>query len=227
MKTKKTYQSNLENKKVLFFEIGVIFALAIALMAFEWSGTNRGNKNIIPKTGDIYIEELAPITNRDPDKIVEPPPPVISLIITPDFIDLDNPTVFPSFEGNENDIIRPVSVKEEQPDIDSNYIFNKAEEMPKYRGKEYKEFGRFIGQHLQYPVNAAENEIKGIVKVRFVINEKGDLVNAAVIRSVHHELDKEALRVVNLSEKWTPGKQHGKPVKVAFVFPIGFNLSRD
>jgi len=34
----------------------------------------------------------------------------------------------------------------------------------------------------------------------------------------------EALRVVNSSPRWTPGKQSGKPVKVIFTFPINFVL---
>ncbi|MDD3893125.1 MAG: energy transducer TonB, partial [Bacteroidales bacterium] len=33
-----------------------------------------------------------------------------------------------------------------------------------------------------------------------------------------------AVRVVQSSPKWTPGTQRGKPVRVAFTFPISFVL---
>ena len=54
------------------------------------------------------------------------------------------------------------------------------------------------------------------------INKKGDLVDAIVVRSVDPALDKEAIRVVMSSPKWTPGKQRGKEVEVLFTFPINF-----
>ena len=217
-------KASLEDKKFIFFEIGIIAALAIALTAFEWSGTSKTNKHLFAIRNDIYVDDLTPVTKQQEEKLIKPPLPVIDLVIAPDDASLPDQPELPSFEGKENERIKVVEPKEEKPILDS--IFIKAEEMPRYHGKSYKEFGKFISQHFRYPAIAAENGIKGIVRVRFIINEKGDLVNATIVRSVHEELDNEVLRVVNLSDKWTPGKQHGIPVKVAFVFPIGFDLTR-
>ncbi len=225
MKTKKYKKVNLENKKFLFFEIGIVLALIIALMAFEWSGKEKGKKNLFAITNDIYIDEITPVTKQKEENPVKPPPPVTILVITPDYVPLTEQLQLPSVEATESEGIVPREPKEEKPVTDNDYVFIRAEEMPKYHGKSYKEFGRFIGQQLHYPAHAAENGVTGIVKVRFIINESGNLVNATVVRSIHEELDNEALRVINLSDRWSPGKQHGKTVKVAFVFPIEFNLT--
>jgi len=45
-----------------------------------------------------------------------------------------------------------------------------------------------------------------------------------VVRGVDPALDKEAVRVVTSSPKWSPGRQRGKAVKVQFTFPINFVL---
>jgi protein TonB len=45
-----------------------------------------------------------------------------------------------------------------------------------------------------------------------------------VIKGVDPELDKEALRVINLLGKWTPAKMGGKPVNVWYSVPITFQL---
>ena len=36
MEVKKTEKANLENKKLLFLEIGMVVALAAVFVAFEW-----------------------------------------------------------------------------------------------------------------------------------------------------------------------------------------------
>ena len=83
---------------------------------------------------------------------------------------------------------------------------------------------KYIGQNLRYPEIAAENGISGRVIVQFAVNKVGTVVDAKVVRSVDPALDKEAIRVVMSSPKWTPGKQRGKAVKVLFTFPINFVL---
>ena len=45
-----------------------------------------------------------------------------------------------------------------------------------------------------------------------------------VVRGVDASLDKEALRVINKMDKWQPGKQGGKPVRVKYTLPIQFKL---
>ncbi len=102
-------------------------------------------------------------------------------------------------------------------------VFVVVEEMPEYPGGE-KALRTFIGQNLKYPVMAQERGIQGSVYVSFVITTEGKVTQAKIARAVNPELDKEALRVIKTMPQWTPGKQRGKPVAVAYTLPINFIL---
>lgn len=104
-------------------------------------------------------------------------------------------------------------------------IFYKVDEMPTFNGGDpAQEFRKYIAKNLRYPQSAAENGISGRVIVQFSVSEAGQVVDARVVRSVDPDLDKEALRLVNSSSRWSPGKNEGKPVKVMFTFPVNFVL---
>ena len=102
-------------------------------------------------------------------------------------------------------------------------VFEVVDQMPEYPGGQDSMLS-FIVKNVEYPATARQNEIAGKVFVGFVIDETGSVTNAKIIRGVDYDLDKEALRVVNLMEKWTPGKEKGKTVKVKYTLPINFAL---
>ena len=111
-----------------------------------------------------------------------------------------------------------------ETDTAEREIFYVVEDMPEFNGggDPAIEFRRFIAQNLQYPERAAANGIEGRVIVQFAVNSSGKVVDATVVRSVDPDLDKEALRVINSSPEWEPGRQKGKAVDVLFTFPINF-----
>ena len=59
----------------------------------------------------------------------------------------------------------------------------------------------------------------------FVVEKDGSITDAEVLKPVDPLLDAEALRIVNMMPKWTPGKQRGKEVRVRFTIPVTFRLS--
>jgi TonB family protein len=75
-----------------------------------------------------------------------------------------------------------------------------------------------------YPAEAHRNNIQGFVLVGFVIDVDGSVIDATVVRSIHPLLDAEALRVVNLSPKWSPGYIQGRPVKTRYILPLNFRF---
>ncbi|MFZ5941276.1 MAG: M56 family metallopeptidase [Bacteroidota bacterium] len=104
-------------------------------------------------------------------------------------------------------------------------LFYIVEEMPTFNGGDPSvEFRKYIAQNLIYPEIAKQNGIQGRVIVQFTVNSKGQAVDAVVVRSVDPSLDAEAVRVIEASPAWTPGKQRGKEVGVLFTFPINFVL---
>ena len=99
-----------------------------------------------------------------------------------------------------------------------------TEQMPQYPGGE-SELMNFVYKNLKYPESAIKNKIQGKVIVRFVITELGEVEKAEVVRSLQTECDKEAIRVIKLLPKFTPGKQNGKATKVWYTFPVVFKLN--
>lgn len=105
-------------------------------------------------------------------------------------------------------------------------LFYIVEDMPTFNGGEpATEFRKYIGQNLHYPESSSAAGISGRVIIQFAVNKEGNVVDAVVVRSVDPALDQEAVRVVMSSPKWTPGKQHGKEVKVLFTFPVNFVIN--
>ena len=91
-------------------------------------------------------------------------------------------------------------------------------------GGEKSAFSEWVNSQLQYPEIAKENGIQGRVTLQFTISADGSVTNVKVLRGVDPELDKEAVRVVSKSPKWTPGFIAGKPVDVDYTFPVIFHL---
>lgn len=103
-------------------------------------------------------------------------------------------------------------------------VYYICEVMPEYPGGDYSL--RFdLAKQIKYPEEASKKGIQGKVFVSFIVDEKGKIKDAKIARSVDPLLDKEALRVVSeLHKTWTPGKDKGKVVKVAYTIPVNFAL---
>ena len=86
---------------------------------------------------------------------------------------------------------------------------------------------KWVYQYVKYPKYAQENGIQGRVIVDFIIDEKGEVRDVKVSRSVHASLDEEALRVVSASPRWRPGRHHGKKVKTAMSVAVDFKLDKN
>ena len=79
----------------------------------------------------------------------------------------------------------------------------------------------FIRENLQYPNN--DTCVTGRVVAQFTVKEDGSIANARVIRGIHHDFDKEALRVINMMPKWKPGTKQGEVVDTEYTVPIMFS----
>lgn len=96
---------------------------------------------------------------------------------------------------------------------------------PQFQGGGPNEFTKWVNEHLKYPEIAKENGIQGRVTVQYTIDKQGRVTNVSVLRGVDPSLDKEAIRVVSSSPKWTPGKdEKGNPQDVSYTYPVIFQL---
>jgi TonB family C-terminal domain len=101
--------------------------------------------------------------------------------------------------------------------------FRAVEKMPSFPGGQTAMM-KFLAKNTQYPKEAAEKGIQGTVFVQFIVEKDGSIKEIKVIRGKHPLLDAEAVRVAKLMPKWIPGKQKGKPARVAFTMPVKFVL---
>ena len=102
--------------------------------------------------------------------------------------------------------------------------FRLVEEKPLFKGGDANMFSMWVNSHLVYPEEAKEYGIQGRVILQFTIKTDGKVTDVKVLSGVDKYLDKEAVRVVSSSPKWTPGKSAGKPVDVTMTFPVIFQL---
>jgi protein TonB len=226
MELKKSKKADLENKKGIFLQIGLVVVLGITLAAFEWS--SRPNmESTLGELADVDLEEeIIPITRQQDVKPPPPPPPpkvADVLNIVEDDVEIEDELIIEDAEADQNMEIEIVEFEEEE-EVAEEEVFFIVEDMPSFQGKGQEGFREWIAANLRYPEIAAENGISGKVYVQFAVNSKGQVVDAVVVRGVDPALDKEAVRVVMASPKWSPGKQRGKAVKVQFTFPINFVL---
>ncbi len=228
MELKKANKVNLEKRKGMFLEIGLVVALSIILVAFEWTkGEGKGNNTDV--VSEIQFEdEIMQITRREepkPEPKPETPKVAEVLDIVDDDVEIEDDFDFDMEATDDTEYDFTSMMGDDDEEIDEDEVFYIVEDMPTFNGGEpATEFRKYIAQNLRYPEIAAENGISGRVIVQFAVNKVGTVVDANVVRSVDPALDKEAVRVVMTSPKWTPGKQRGKAVKVLFTFPINFVL---
>lgn len=82
----------------------------------------------------------------------------------------------------------------------------------------------FIGKGIRYPRLAKENNIEGVVFIRFIINELGEVIEPEIVRDIGGGCGKEALRVIRSMPNWIAGQQRTQKVKVQMTLPVKFQL---
>jgi protein TonB len=229
MEIKKSPKANLESKKTLFTEIGLVIALLLLLIAFEWKTYQKTITLITHGNQVVTEEEMVPITQPDLPPPPETPvvkPTIVSNVIqiVNDNVKVENPIIVADSEENKVQIIEYAAVEEEEEEVLEDIPFAIVEEKPKFMGGDVNDFTRWVFQHMSYPEVAKENRIQGRVMLSFRVTAEGKVTDVKVLRGVDPSLDKEAVRVVSMSPPWTPGKQRNKPVPVQYTFPVNFKL---
>ncbi len=111
----------------------------------------------------------------------------------------------------------------EEEEIVEAEIFTVVEQMPSYPGGP-AEMTKFIQQNIKYPMMARESDIQGRVFINFVVEPDGSVTNVKVMRGIGGGCDEEAIRIVNMMPKWSPGKQRCTAVRCSYTVPIVFRL---
>ena len=228
MEVKKTPKASLENKRTLFIEIGLIVALAVVYIAFNWTSKDVRVSTLEAENQVVQEEEIIPITQETPPPPPEAPKiPVLSdqIDIVDDEIEVDND--FLSLEDSDDmgvEIMDYVENVQEEVVEEEAIPFQLVEEKPSFMGGDANQFSAWVNKRLVYPEIAKENGVQGRVTLQFTVEKDGSVTKVKVLRGVDPSLDKEAVRVVSMSPKWKPGKQRDRAVPVTYTFPVYFQL---
>ncbi len=225
MEPKKTPKADLENKKRIFLQIGIAFALAATLVAFEWRQYERTRVDLGTLEIDFIEEEDIPITRQEQPPPPPPPEPSQELIIVDDDVELEEEFTIDVDADVFTEVqeFTPIQIEEEE-EVDEDVIFTVVEDQPEFPGGEEAR-QRFLEDNLRYPTMAREAGIQGTVFVTFVVETDGSVTDVRVLRGIGGGCDEEAVRVVNMMPRWEPGRQRGQPVRVQFNMPIRFRLN--
>lgn len=226
METKKSKRADLEPKKSIFLQIGIVIALGLTLAAFEWESPVK--QIVVTDNWETIGEEVVIKNTVFEDKKPAPKPVSIPVI---NIVDNDDPVDKP-FDidmGIKPDDNIPVytppvtlTLKEEESFVDDT-PFVSVQNMPEYPGG-INALKAFLATNIKFPETAARVGIEGTVYVYFVVEKDGSVSNIKTLRGINDECNEEAERVIGLLPKWKPGNQQGKNVRVSFTIPVSFNL---
>lgn len=224
MEAKKSPKANLEDKRTIFIEIGLIIALAVVLLAFEWKKydievAQLGAREAVEQVEEIIINTKQEVKPPPP----KPPPTTTVLNIVEDDVEIEDELIIDVEADEALEIEEYIPIEVEEEEVVEEEIFLVVENQPEFPGGEAARL-KYLSENIEYPQMAKESGIQGIVYVTFVVEPNGSISNVAILRGIGGGCDEEAVRVVQNMPSWKPGKQRGRPVRVRFNMPIKFTL---
>ena len=205
-------------------------------LIFQYTGNSSGRKCQViydPMTRTITMEKDGvrstnmvdiPVSVPAAEEFVEAMPAakeVVEAMPAADVVDVVQAVVT---------VYEEEAMAEEVSDDDDEYYdtddepYLNAEVMPSFQGGDLNSFRNWVQSRLRYPQLATENGIQGNVVLTFVIEKDGRLTNIQVMRTPDLSLSEEAIRVLNQSPKWSPGKQNDQAVRIKYTLPVVFRI---
>ncbi|MDH5609321.1 MAG: energy transducer TonB [Cyclobacteriaceae bacterium] len=223
MELKKNPKYDLSRQSGMFLNLGLTISLAAILFAFEYKSYDDAGLVDLGQINDDFedIMEIPP-TEQPP-----PPPPKIQLpeiVEVPDEEEIeDEIEIELDMEVNEETVIEDI-VFEPTPEEEVDEVFDIVEDQPEFPGG-ISAFYKYVGDNMKYPAQARRMGVEGRVYVRFVVDKDGTVREVEAVKGIGAGCDEEAVRVLENSPKFKPGKQRGRAVKVRMMMPIIFKLS--
>ena len=224
MQVKKSEKASLENDKIIYVLMGLVFVLSLCYVALEW--TEREVTKYEVTDTEFLFEEEVEIQQTSQETPPPPPPPAVQEVEVLNVVEdnVETESIEVNTEETEQEVVIAAPIEAPVEEEEEEVVFVVVESMPEFPGGQQALF-KYLSENVKYPVIAQENGIQGRVICQFVVNKDGSIVDVEVVRSGGDaSLDKEAVRVIKTMPKWKPGKQRGKPVRVKYTVPVNFKL---
>lgn len=216
MTERKKPDADLRNYYTVFWELGLLAALVIFIIAVRLDLTSEDPEEYVMDEQEVVeMEEI--IQTRQIETPPPPPRPPVPVEVPNDEIieDVDIDISADLDLGGQLDQPPPPPEEDEEEEED---FFVVVEEMPELIGGLAE-----LQSKIKYPEMARRAGIEGRVTIQFIVNEQGEVEDPQVLRGIGGGADEEALRVVS-EAKFKPGMQRGRPVRVQYSLPIFFRL---
>ncbi len=224
MEIRKHLKADLERKRTYLFQIGMILSLVFVLTAFEYKSYEKTSIDLPKGAGLQLVDEIIPVTIQKEKPL--PPVPKVNLVIevidnsekADEGIDID------AFADDKTSVPDYIPEIEDEPEfLPDDIPMAIPEVMPEFPGG-LSALYEFLKDNVNYPDFAKQVGIQGTVYLCFVIEKDGFISNVEILRGIGGRCDEEAVRVVKSMPPWKPGRQMGRPVRVAYKLPIKFTL---
>ena len=230
MIAKKNSRVDLERKRIVLFQIGLLTAGSFTLAAFSYSTTTKMEleKKAVAYEPVTYFEQpteekkieipvvKSPVQNQKPD---EPS------------IDLNNQQVSESVSKTTNTKTIPkpdLGFLDGFVDVDGGGTEVTGEEFDPFPPIEAEYIGGVpkmqedIGRELVYPQIDVQLGVQGTVYVSFIVEKDGSVSNVQIERGISETIDREAKRIVKEFPKWKPAENAYGKVRTIVRLPIKF-----
>jgi len=237
------YQLRKKYNSVMVAGIIITCLLVSAIIVLPFIINPRSDR--VLSGGISYVQVRMDNLEPPVDEIVVPPPPpprevariqenikYIPPVVVDSLIPLENaPTTTDDIlaqattdniesgaSGTGNDLLSG------QPGVETDEAFFIVEVMPSFKGGDINKFREWVMKRTNYPQAAVDNRIQGKVYLTFIVETDGTVSNVTIVKGVDPIIDKEAVRTIQASPKWSPGLQRGQPVRVRYSMSLSFAL---
>lgn len=230
MIAKKNSGVDLERKRTVLFQIGLLTAGSFTLAAFNYSTTTKMEleKKAVAFEPVTYFEQI-PEVKKIEIPIVKLPSQQQSS--NQPSVDLDNQQVSESVSETQNTATIP------KPDIGfpSDFVHVEGGGV-EVTGEEFDPFppieAEYIGGPSQMQTDISETIVypeidqrmgnQGTVYVSFIVEKDGSLTNVQIERGISETIDREAKRIVRGFPNWKPAENAFGKVRTIVRLPIKF-----
>ncbi len=234
MIAKKNSRYDLERKRIVLFQIGLLTAGSFALAAFNYTSevkfeAEKKTVSFVPVTYELLPKPEEPkkveVVIKQPEQKQEQQTTTVkaSAAVTQDVKssantskdvkpDLGLPPVAPI--GNVDAIV---------PDVDPEYFDPFPPIEAEYIGG-YNAMMAQVQKVMIYPEIDIQMDVQGKVYLSFIIEKDGSVSNVEIERGVSKTIDREAKRIVKTFPKWKPGENAYGKVRTRVRLPLNFTL---
>ncbi len=229
MELKKNPKADLEKRKGIYVELGLIIALAAALVAFNVKSYDQEEIEVTERTVIDEVEEIVLQTQQE--ETPPPPEPEAPEVITEVHVidndqESDNEIGIISMDLTDDIELGDAvaAAPEDEDEVKEDIVYVVVEQVAEFPGGEEALY-KYLKDNIVYPNIARQTGIEGKVYIRFVVEKDGSISNVKVMRDIGGGCGEEAMRVVKSMPKWKPAKQQTRTVRSEFNLPVNFSFN--